>query len=84
MELTTLDAFLRTVRYGVVSRLASDDITRISGNDGVLVRVDDGMTRQSFAMAIIRLLNRMHCDPILSLLAITRFAEVDQNAMGVE
>lgn len=40
-ELTTLGAFHRIVRYGVVNRLALDNITRVCGNEGVLFRVDD-------------------------------------------
>lgn len=37
IELATLGAFLRTVRYEVVSLLAPDNITRICGEDDVFI-----------------------------------------------
>lgn len=37
IELTTLGAFLWTVRHGLVSRLAPDEMTRVCGDDGALV-----------------------------------------------
>lgn len=45
IELTTLCAFLRIVRHGVVSWLLADDITRVRGEGGVLIRVAQRMIR---------------------------------------
>lgn len=68
MELTTLGAFLRTFWHGAVSVLASDDMTCIYGNDGVLDRVDDGLVWQWFAMGIIWMPICIHSYPIVALL----------------
>lgn len=43
VELTTLGASLRTTRQKVVNRLATEYMTRICCNDGVLIRVSHGV-----------------------------------------
>lgn len=84
MALTTLGAFLETVRQGVVNPLATEYVTRVCGNYGVLIRVSHSMICQSFATRIFRVLCHMHCSPILAPLAIARLAEVDSDATGTE
>lgn len=61
-----------------------ENVIRVCGNDRVLINFSQGMVRQRFAMDIFRVLCRIHFNPILSLLAITRLADVDWKATGVE
>lgn len=42
VELKMIDGFLRTASYGVANRLGTEVVTRISGNDGVRIRVCQG------------------------------------------
>lgn len=76
IALTTLGAFLRTVRDGVVSRLAPDDMTCVGGEGGVLIRVSQEMIRKRFEMGMYSVMCRMHRKPIFALLVIGRLAEV--------
>lgn len=77
IKLTTVGAILRTVGHAVVSFLEPDDMTLVCSEDGVLIRVSQGVVQKWFDMGIFRALRRMHRTPILSLLAIARLAEVE-------
>lgn len=48
MELTTLGAFLRTLRHGDVNRQVPGDMTRVCGDAGVLIRVSQIIVRPWF------------------------------------
>lgn len=43
LKLMMIEAFLWTVRHGVVTRLAMDDMLRVLGNAGVPIRAIYGM-----------------------------------------
>lgn len=73
----TLGAFLRTVRHRVASLLVAGDMTRVCGNDGILICVFPDMVSQLFATSILRILRRMDYHQILAHSAIARLAEVD-------
>lgn len=84
IEETTLGVFLRTNRYGVLSRSTSDDITRVCREGGILVPFAPWMVRKWFEMGIINVSPRMHCSPNLAALAIPRLVEVNRDATDVE
>lgn len=62
IELTTLGELLRMFRHGVVSQLAPGDMTRGCGEDGIPIRVSEGMVRKWFDTVIFRVLRRFHCN----------------------
>lgn len=84
IELKPLGAFLETVCHQVFNRLSKDDMNCVCGYDGVLIRAFQSMVRQCFAMGIFSVFRRIHCNPILALLAIALLAEVDLDASGAE
>lgn len=84
MELTTLGGFLRTDRHAVENCFAANDMAFVCGNDGVLTQISKSIVREWFAMSIFRVSCCMHCKQILSLAAISRQAEVDLDATGVQ
>lgn len=59
-------------------------MTRVFGNEYVLIRVIHALVHQWFAMYIFRVLGRNRRNPILAFLAIARLAEVDWSATVVE
>lgn len=75
IELTRLCAFSRTVSDKVVKRLETDGMNCVCGNDGDFSFVSQGKAHQCFAMKIFRALRHMHCNSILALLAMARFAD---------
>lgn len=82
--MATFRAFLRTVCHGVMSRLETNDIARVCGNDDKHGRSSKGMVCQCFEMDFFLMLCCMHCTPILALQAITRLVQVDWDANSVE
>lgn len=56
MKLITLGMFMRIVCHGAVSQLASEDLARTGGNNGVLLCVSQDIIRQEFAVGIFRVL----------------------------
>lgn len=84
IEVMTLVAFLQTFRYGVISRLALDDMTCVCCEVCVLVWVAQGTVRKWFEVGIFRVLRRMHYNPISAILVIACLAEVDWKATAVE
>lgn len=83
MELTTLGMFLQTLLHRVMTSLTPDNVTRFCGYDCVLIRASKGTICFWFAMGIFRVLCRIHCNPMLVLLAIDRLAEFDRDAKSV-
>lgn len=84
VALTTLVPCLRTVRHGDGNCIVQDDVTRDSGDDGVLVLVSLGTVRQWFDMSTFRVLRCMHCNTIFAFLTIARLAKLNGDVSGVE
>lgn len=84
IKLKILSALLLTEHHAVVHCLATDNMTRICGNYGVLTRRYRGIVRRWFAMGTFCVWRRMHCSPILSPLAIVWSEKVDCDSIGVE
>lgn len=72
IEVAKLEAFLRTVRHGVTSRLTPDGMTRVCGEGVDLIRVAHEMIPKWFETGSFRALRHMHCNPILGILVIAR------------
>lgn len=60
------------------------DMAPVCSEDGVFIQIFQGMVRKWVDMGIIRVLRRMHSNPILALLAISQLAKVDWGVPGVE
>lgn len=84
MEFTTLGGLVRRVYQGLESCLESDDITRVCGNDGVLIWIPQGMARWWLDMDIFRVLRRIYWNPIMAFLVIARLEETDWDATCVK
>lgn len=63
-------ALLQSVCHEGVNRQVPDDVTHVCSKDGVLIQVSQGVVQKSFDMGISRVLRRMHCTPVLAVLAI--------------
>lgn len=61
----------------MVSGLAPNDMTRICGEDGVLIRIAQRMIRKCFEMDTFHVLRRTHCNRTSAHLTIVRLEKVD-------
>lgn len=68
IELQALGASLRVVSSEIVNCVAPDDMTRVCGADGFLIRVSQSMIRKWFGMGIFCVLRCLHCVPIFGSL----------------
>lgn len=84
IEVTTLRAFLRTIRFEEISRLAPYDMTRVCRDGGVFIRVAQWIVRKWFQMGMFRVLRHMQCIQILAILAIVCLIKVDWEVTDVE
>lgn len=81
-ELTTLGAFLPTMRRIAVNQISSKNMTREYRNFGVPTRIIQWMAHQWFATSILRVSRWTYCNPNLVLLTISGLAKVDCNFTG--
>lgn len=73
----SLRAFLRSVRYGSIDRLAYFLMVAECDGGGVLLRVSKAMIVQWFAHGILRVISCMKVDSLLFLLAIEHLVEIN-------
>lgn len=82
LDVVTLGAFLRCVRYGPSERLAYSSTIAGCADNGVLLRVSLSTIKSWYKLGLLRLIRDMEVDPVLAFLAVGCLTEVGWSAMG--
>lgn len=83
-KIMTLRAIIWTVRHGAAHCLSADNMTRVFGNNGVLIRTSQGMVRNQFDLVVFQAPRWLSCSTTSAHLEIARFPRVYWDATRVE
>lgn len=81
-DVLVLGAFLCSVRYGPVERLAFPRMVDGCDGNGVLLRVSLSSVKLWYRMGILWLIRNMEVDTVLAFVAVGRVAEVDRDGFN--
>lgn len=73
----SLEAFLRAARVGIFDQLSFDRMLTFCKSRDVILRVPIPLIKEWISFGILRLLNRMDVNPVLTFVAIARLCKVD-------